>query len=221
MVRARACFAAGSTLLLLSVAATAAAESAPARLASPQVEYEAELTIESGLVATSGPVHYTPLKERRTLALRGMRVPAQVMIVRRDKDLIWILNPASKSFYEVPITASVSSVGAIPSGEIEKSKRVGREKVAGVDATRYQVSFTEREGVKLSGTMWLSDDDILLRIDGETIEGEAGQSRPFRLTLSDLKRQTQPPELFEIPEGFVQVIPSHPTRGILAPPPRR
>lgn len=97
---------------------------------------------------------------------------------------------------------------------------VGRERVDGIEATKYRVRFAEVEGASLIGHLWVSAENIILRVEGTTLDKEKNQSRPFRMTLRSLRLVPQALELFAVPKGFTQVSPSHPTQGIMAPPRR-
>lgn len=186
-----------------------------ARLLRPRVEYQADLRIDSGHLVLSGPVHYTPDRERRTLTFEGSRVPARPMIIRRDRHVVWVLDPEHRSYYQLPLSASNELI----SGALTESIEVGRESIDGREATRYRVRFAEAEGAGLVGHVWISADDIVLRVEGTTVDAGKNPRRPFRLSLRNLKVGPQPPELFEVPKGFTPVAPSHPTLGIMAPPP--
>lgn len=198
-----------------------AGEPAPEHLVRPAVEYQANLRIESGHLVLSGPVHFTPDKEKRTLTLDGSRVPGQSMIIRRDKSVVWILNPEHKSYYQVPLSSESASSHDVTSRALIEKVEVGRETIDGVEATKYRVKFAEVEGAGLGGHLWLSAANIVLRVEGTTVDRERNRSRPFRMRLENLKLAPQAPDLFEVPTGFTQVTPGHPTLGIMAPPPRR
>lgn len=197
--------------------APAGAETLP----RPTVEYRADLRVESGVVVLSGPVHYTPDKERRALAIHSTQIPRRPIIIRRDKGVIWVLNPERKSYIRVPLSRGPGPAGSLRSRVLTEKTVVGRDTIDGMETTKYKVTFArdKRTGTQLAGHMWLSKDGIVVRVLGET--RSKNRARPFRHTLTNLEIGPQPAVLFEVPAGFVQVAPSHPTKGIIAITPRR
>ena len=202
-----------------SVVSSSSVAKAPERLPAANVEYDAHMQVASGRLVLSGPIHYGKDRERRTLELEGARVPEQVMIIRRDKGLAWMMNPSRKSYYHVPL--GMASGRPIVPDLLEEKVPAGRETIAGVPTTKYRVRFAENEGTRLSGELWLTDQNIVLRIDGQTTASDGARTRPFRMKLEKLKVRPQRAELFEVPEGYEHVASSHPTLGAAALPPSR
>jgi hypothetical protein len=143
------------------------------------------------------------------------------MIIRRDKNVVWVLNPEHKSYYQVPLSTEGASYTGFMSRALTEKIEVGRETIGGIETTKYRVAFAEVEGAGLVGHIWVSADNIVLRVEGTTIDREKNRPRSFRMRLDNLKRALQAPDLFEVPKDFTQVPSSHPTLGIMAPPPRR
>lgn len=196
--------AASLALLAVGGAADAAEADQAGALPRPAVEYQAELRIESGGLVLSGPVHYTPDKERRTLSLVGSKFPGQPIILRRDKALVWVLDPERNSYRQSPWSsddAAAAGRGGVPQRLVEKTE-VGGETVDGTEATRYRVRFSEVDGTTLVGEIWISPDNIVLRIEGALVERANNRSQPFRMALTNLERAPQAPELFELPRDF-------------------
>lgn len=203
-------------IVFFSLVAVGTAEE---RLIRSTAAYQADVRVQAGSLAVSGPIHITPEKEKRIMQVEGSRVRATLIITRRDKGIIWVLNPQQKSYYAIPLKGEGGKTkGLLPSALIEKVE-VGPETVDGIPTLKYKVKFAPRGESQLVGYIWVSPDHILVRVEGETLS--KGRSRPFRMTLENLKIGPQPAALFEVPKDFVQVPPSHPTLGIMAPAPRR
>ncbi len=186
-------------------------------LARPSVEYRGELLMEAGRLALSGPIHYAPEKERRSLKLHGSRIPAKVIIIRRDKRIVWVLDPSSRSYYRAPLPKSRGTSNRLLSGAVIEKTKVGIESLDGIPTTRYKVKFAENESGRLVGDIWVTAENIVVRVDGKILKNK--RSTPFHLRLTDLKIGKQPDELFEPPKGFKLVAASHPTMGVLVKPP--
>ena len=206
-------------LILALVLLPLAAESTVGEtLTRPSVEYRGELLMEAGRLALSGPIHYAPEKERRSLKLHGSRIPAKVIIIRRDKRVVWVLDPPSRSYYRAPLPKkSRGTLNRLLSGTgIEKTK-VGIESLDGIRTTRYKVKFAENKSGRLVGDMWVTAENIVVRVSGKVLKNK--RSTPFHLRLTDLKIGKQPDDVFEPPKGFKLVPASHPTMGVLVKPP--
>ena len=200
----------------LVLSALAPGSAAGESLSRPSVEYYGQLHMEAGSLALSGPVHYAPDRERRSLKLHGSRVPAKVIIVRRDKHLAWVLDPATKSYYRAPLPKNQGSSNSLLSGTLIEKTVVGNEIVDGVETTRYKVKFARGKSGQLVGDMWVTAENIVLRVNGKVLTNK--RSTPFHLRLTDLKIGKQPADIFEPPEGFKLVPASHPTMGVLVQP---
>lgn len=182
----------------------------------PTVEYQADVRIEAGSLVLSGPVQYAPDKERRTLMLQGTSIPARVMIIRRDKNVGWVLDKQSKSYFAVSLPSMpASESSSFSTSPIEKIK-IRSETIDGIEATKYRVKFTETKDGQLVGYIWLTPNNIALRFEGEFLH--KGQPAPFRMNLTNLKIGPQPAEVFEVPKDFRLVPANHPTMGIFGPP---
>lgn len=198
--------------LLLAGAGWAAAD----ELTPPAADYRAELHIQAGSFVLSGPVYYARDKERRDLKLQGTSFPAKAMIIRRDKNVMWVLNTEHKAYSGVPLS-SVQTIGSdfLSTALIEKTK-LGPETVDGIKTTKYRVKFAGTSNGRLAGQIWLTPDNIVLRFEGEF--SNKGQSALIHMGLANLKIGPQPAEVFEAPKGFKLVPATDPIMGIMAEP---
>ncbi len=173
--------------------------------------------MEAGRLALSGPIHYAPEKERRSLKLLGSRVPAKVIIIRRDKRIAWVLDPSSRSYFRAPLPKIPGPTNRFLSGAVIEKTKVGIESVDGIRTTRYKVKFAENKSGRLVGDIWVTAENIVVRVNGKVLKNK--RSTPFHLRLTNLKIGKQPDDVFEPPKGFKLVPASHPTMGVLVKPP--
>ncbi|MCZ6604865.1 MAG: DUF4412 domain-containing protein [Alphaproteobacteria bacterium] len=185
-------------------------------LAAPTVDYSGNLEITAGVLALAGPVHYTPAMESRALQLRGVPMPAKTIITRRAEKLVWIIDPATKSYLKAPLASARGSADSLIAGTIADSTKLGDEAIDGFDVARFRVTFEEVDDTRLSGEIWITGDNIVLRVEGEIEQGD--RTTPIVMRLSNLVIGPQAPELFEPPEDYAYVAASHPTLGITAAP---
>ncbi len=200
----------------LVFSALAAGSAAGEPLSRPSVEYYGQLHMAAGRLAVSGPVHYAPDRERRSLKLQGSHIPAKIVIVRRDRQLAWVLDPATKSYYRAPLPKNQGTSNSLLSGTLTEKKLVGNEIVDGVATTRYKVEFAPGKSGQLVGDMWVTAENIVVRVDGKVLTDK--RSTPFHLRLTELRIGKQSAGVFEPPKGFKLVPASHPTMGALVKP---
>lgn len=199
--------------LLLAGAGWATAD----ELTPPTADYRAEFNIQAGSFVLSGPVYYAHDKERRELKLQGTSLPAKTMIIRRDKNVMWVLNPEHKAYSGVPLSNIRTSGSDFFSTELVEKTKLGSETIGGIETTKYRVKFAETPNGQLVGQIWLTSDNIVVRFEGEF--SSKGHSSLIRMSLANLKIGPQPAEVFETPKGLRLVPATHPTMGIMAPPP--
>lgn len=195
----------------------AAAPAVAETLAPPTVEYQGQLRIEAGRLVLSGRVRLAGGKERRSLKLHGSRIPAKVMIIRRDKGVAWVLDPGTKSYFRVALPNKSGAGGRFLSAPLLEKTRLGTETLDGVETTRYRVKFAKGGNGRLAGDIWVTAENIVLRVDGNVLRNQ--RATPFRMTLTDLKIAPQPASVFEPPTAFRLVPASHPTMGAMVKPP--
>jgi len=209
-------------LTLLS-SAPAGADSLP----RPTVEYAADLVMQTDQAGQGGPMtitghlYATPDKERREIEMMGRR---SVLITRRDKGVIWVLM-AEQSMYMERRLGHGKDDDPNPFADWDnanlKMTKLGKEKVNGVQATKYRVEVDNDQGGRESALLWLTKDNIPVRM--EATDTSEGKPRHITMDYKNLKVGKQDPKLFKIPAGYhPMVMPSfggmHPG-GSNAPPP--
>lgn len=160
----------------------------------PKVEYSADSNMETADSVTAGRVNYAPGKERREYIEGGEKM---IMIIRQDKQRVWMLMPEEKMYIDTKITKDRKD--DMSAYKIEQS-RVGEETVNGVRTTKHKVIMTGPKGDKLGGFFWLTKEDILMKMDAISVE--KGSKERIKIELKNLKVGAQDPKLFEIPPGY-------------------
>lgn len=190
--------------LMLAAAAQAAGPS------QPKVEYSADTTLETAETQMKGRINYTPTRERREM-VAGSGGERMIMIMRPDKKVAWTLMPADKMYMEMSLAeANAQSKDDISKYQIEQTV-VGPEVVNGVNTTKSKIIMTGPKGDKMGGFMWMSPDNIMVKMDAIAID--KNQKMRFKTELTGLKVGKQDPSLFEVPAGYDKV--SMPSLGAM------
>lgn len=164
----------------------------------PKAEYSADMNLESSDGAMKGKVYSTRDKERREFTEDGEKM---VMIIRKDKKLVWMLQPEEKTYMEMKIPKE-GRKDDIGDWKVEQTK-VGNETVNGVATTKSKIIMTGPKGEKLGGFWWMSKEDIVIKIDAISVEKKSKER--FMTELTNLKVGKQDPKLFEIPSGWTKM----------------
>ena len=138
--------------------------------------------------------------EARVFAAPGMKrmeMHDATQILRFDKGVMWILMPKQRMYMERPIP---SDSGGSDNLKYLEKKKLGKETVNGISATKYKTVAQDPQGNRLEGFSWLTDDGILVKNDMQVSDG--GRKMQVRSEISDLKVGEQDPALFEVPQGF-------------------
>ena len=189
-----------AAVLAAGVATGAAgADAAEQPVGRAAISYSAELRIQTGGAVArlmTGRVFHTKDAERREHRHQGTR---SIVIIRWDQKRGWLLNPAKKTFAEVPLARAVRFRG-LPPPAASTRMRVGRATINGIPTTKYKVSAIRRDGKPFRGFMWVSDDNIVMKI-----ASALGFGQPYALELDNVRRGPQDQALFAPPKGWRQV----------------
>jgi hypothetical protein len=128
--------------------------------------------------------------------LEGNAAAGNVMIVRYDKGLTWILIPELHAYLELSHEIGKNILTTAQSLDLQP---VGHEKVNDVVTTKYRIDG------KIKGFMWLDRKDIPVRIDGDMEVGKHDKPTPTHFEQSDIQVAPQDPALFEVPVGLVRI----------------
>lgn len=159
------------------------------------VEYSADIRMETADGLIEGPVYHTPIMERREFAQDG---ESMITIIRYDKKVTWTLMPGSKMYMEneFPKEGRADDLGAY---KIDTTV-VGPDMMNGLETTKTKVIMTGPNGSKLGGFMWATREGIAVKVDAISVE--KNKKERFKTELQNLKIGKQDSSLFEIPRGY-------------------
>jgi hypothetical protein len=200
-----------SRMLLMVAAMTMTGAVAQAASPSqPQVEYSADSVIETAEVSMKGRVYYTPTRERREMEVGGG--DKMMMIMRHDKKVVWTLMPSEKMYLEMNLAqAGASDNSDLSQFKIEQTV-IGPETVNGVSTTKSKIIMTGPNGEKMGGFMWVTKENIMVKMDAIAIDKK--EKHRFKTELTNLKIGKQDPTLFEVPAGYEKMsMPGMPGQG--------
>jgi outer membrane lipoprotein-sorting protein len=191
-------FLAASLVLLAAFAGAASA----AGFAEPKVEYSADnyVTAEDGK-EVKFKMYQAPEKQRMDFEEGGK----QSMIFRPDKKVSWVVMPQEKMYLEMSLEEGKAKGPGAKSRDLNDcsvtQKPSGKEVVNGVDATRSHVDVSCPDGAKYAGTVWMSKEGIMVKMDATAKDGSGTKGR-IRMELKNLKVGKLAPGTFEVPSGY-------------------
>ena len=177
-----------SVLLGFAVSAGAAERSTP--------EYSADSTMETADGVMSGTVYVAPGKERRENVMDGEK---SVMIIRHDKNVVWMLMPADMMYTEMKPGQGGQRKDDLSAYKIDHTT-VGPDSVNGIQTTKSKIIMIGPKGDKFGGFMWTTKEGIVVKMDAIAVDKDSKER--FKTELTNLKIGKQNPSLFEIPEGY-------------------
>ena len=168
-----------------------------AGIAQPTVEYSADRVMTSGGTTMKGRVYFTPERERMEF-----NDGAMVSIVRRDKNVTWMLMLEQKMYMENKMSGNMAAGKQQAPDNFDKcdvkKTEAGKEDVNGFATRKMEMVISCPGSEKMTGMVWLTKDNIPIRLETT----KAGSKETFRMELKNLKIGKQDPALFEIPAGF-------------------
>jgi hypothetical protein len=164
-----------------------------AGLPVPTVEYSADRIMETEAGTFEGKVYAAKDKERSETSLRGM---TSVMILRRDKQLGYMLMPMQKMYQQMDFAKAQAQSGSQPVDQVEITE-VGSDTIEGQATTKYKLIMKDGSA---GGFMWFTKDGIMMKMDSVVKNGR--DKTRVTLTLKNLKIGAQDASLFEVPAGY-------------------
>lgn len=191
----------GAAVCVLMVAGPAGAQGFP----KPAASYSADQVMETEQMSIQGRVYESGQKSRMEMSVSGS---SQISIMRRDKQVTWMLIPDQRMYMEHAFGTAESSPDGMDDYQVEWTD-AGEETIDGIPTKKSKVVMTHRkDGTKMGGFMWMTKKEgILLKIDAIAVDKD--KKHRFRRELKNLKVGPQPDSLFEIPPGY-QKMPSFP-----------
>ena len=167
-----------------------------------QTAYAATRIIETNEGAFEQRVNWTPDKIRTETSIGGVTL---LNIVREDLGVMWIANPQLGRCLQQPVETidELSQLGGQYVAEQVTYEEVGKETVGGYEATKYLVSAEDPEIGPHQAYMWTTADNILVRMEMDTVA--EGTKLSFTMRLKDLTTGPQDDSLFESPGECVDV----------------
>lgn len=117
-----------------------------------------------------------------------------INIIRQDKNLMWMLMPEDKIYMEMKNDPTQwPKVEEKVEGEVSR-KFIGNEKIDGWNTKKYEVTY-KNEGKLEKFYQWYAE-DIKIAVKTAAIDGS------WSYEFKNIKLQSQPDNLFEIPKGY-------------------
>ena len=166
----------------------------PGPLPTPTVEYSADRIIESQVGTMEGKVYATKDKERSEMSVKGM---TSVTILRRDKQVGYMLMPAQKMYMQMDFAKAQQQSGNAAAADAVEITEVGSETIEGQATKKYKLVMKDGSA---GGFMWFTKDGIMMKMDAVVKSGR-DKSR-MTMTLKNVKVGSQDAALFEVPAGY-------------------
>lgn len=187
-------------MIFMLLAVSVAGIGYSATLKQSQKDYSAKVLMtisqEDSEMSVPGMVYYSNGNERREMEMMGHKT-----ITIRRGDIVLTLIPSQRIYMENRFDEQQDDKNPIDllhdDGVV--LTKLGREMVNGVMTDKYRMKVTEPEVEPMQGFLWLLDESIPIRVDGEMLED--GVQSHFVIDMTDIRFATQPDSLFKIPAG--------------------
>ncbi|NNL84749.1 MAG: hypothetical protein HKP27_03810 [Myxococcales bacterium] len=152
---------------------------------------DARAKTEEGTI--NSRLHYRPGMVRDEMEMGGQKV---VTIRRMDLKKVWMIMVGQGMYMEsVPGQPSEQA----PEYRLVSREVIGPETVKGMATTKYKSVYESDEG-RFTGFTWYTEDHIAVK--AVLMSENRGEKQRLEYELSNLKRDTQAPSLFEVPAGY-------------------
>jgi outer membrane lipoprotein-sorting protein len=161
-------------------------------------EFSADFVEVQGPKTSSGKLYMKGQKTRREITQGNQGI----VITRPDKDVMWILNPATKTYSEMSGIADMVAAASDPDAALKglgDRKLVGQETINGYLCDKY--AFTFHDSSMGTQYQWISKKlNLMIKMasEGSTVFKMATEMR-------NIKEQPVPDSLFELPAGYTKV----------------
>jgi hypothetical protein len=184
-------------LVALVAGLSAVAPATAAIVGNAEVPYSATRIVTIDGKTYTGKVFHIPGKQRHDVDINGIPLS---FILDLDDDRGLAILPALVSYIEFPLPPLLSELDR---RRLDR-KAVGEDIVAGMRATKYRLNYVATDGNRGAGFLWLSRDNILLRLEGR-IERRGHKPMVVSMRLSDLKVGPQDRNLFRVQKGLRKI----------------
>lgn len=150
------------------------------------VEFSADMVIQpKGDEPMSGKIYVKGDKVRQETSEEG---ESQVMIIRPDKKVTWMLTPEEKTYMEMPYQSEDKTFEEWTAEKEKKSKFLGEETVSGMPCMKYE---SVEDGEKT--IFWISKQfPFPLKVEDAEVTME----------YKNVKEGPLADSLFELPQGY-------------------
>ena len=157
------------------------------------MEFSADMIMTSAQGNMTGKMFYKPDRFRSDI-----KSPQQMIsITRLDKKVAWNIMPAEKMYMEMPLDLRTKPmVEDKVNGEIDR-KLVGSETVDGHPAQKYLITFKSGNAKEQVYQWWATD--IKFPVKTAAVDGS------FTQEFKNIKIESQPNSLFELPSGYQKI----------------
>jgi len=157
-----------------------------------QVSFSADAKLETEDMKANTRIFYQPGMVRDEVEMSGQEM---VTIRRFDQNKVWMIMGQGMYMEVDPEQGNDQA----PDYKLVSRELVGREKVNGMDTTKYKSVYQSKDG-KFGGFTWYTDDNIAVK--GFMISETKGTKERVKFELKNVQRGPQPDSLFEIPAGY-------------------
>lgn len=174
-------------LVLFFAVAPVSAQELPVSLAS----YTADSVVEVAGQRLVQKIYHDRGRERQEMNIDGL---FQVTILRPDLNQAFVIQPGLDHYIELPLeeAALIPVPGPADSYAAEA---LGEELEGGEPTIKYQLTSTEAADWYYIMLVWITDDGIVMRMEGEI--GFEGVLEPVLLIRRNVQRARQDASLFE------------------------
>ncbi|MCG8360053.1 MAG: hypothetical protein MI920_31190 [Kiloniellales bacterium] len=197
----RALGALGLSLCLLSWLSGPAAMAA--KMPKPSASFTAEGVVQINQDRVVFKVYHLAGKERQEISVDGL---FQITILRPDLDKAFVLQPEADGKIELPLD-EVSFLPAPETWGEHLIEAIGAAKEGGEATTRYRMTSDEASERELDLMLWVTDDGIVTRLEGE-VEFE-GEMESVLVLRRDIARTPLDPAIFDPDGPPVAVLPEN------------
>ncbi|MGQ9454803.1 MAG: DUF4412 domain-containing protein [Armatimonadota bacterium] len=162
-------------------------------------DFSADMVTKMGSTTISGKIYKLGNMIRQD---SKMGQQTSTIIIRPDKNKVWLINPQLKRYTELPYDPTISDVSILSNekelSKIAVKKKLGSEKVNGYDCEKFQLTLKNRQGN--TSTIWLARKlQFPIKTQTQTPNGTVTAE------CKNIKPGAPSGKLFEVPTGYKKV----------------
>ena len=162
-------------------------------LKPPLAPFQAQMTLRAGGgIEMVGAMWHDNGLERREMVMDGEDV---ILITRPDQGSVFMISPVNLMAMQMSLTPEMQLYSEQSLAGLT-AEAVGEETISGESTTKYQVSSAPDSGNTVNGFMWITDDNIAMKFEGQSGKDE------ISMTLAEVARGPVDRTLFEVPADY-------------------